>query len=169
LRSAVVTALPGLRERGRIAPGQRVLVIGASGAVGTFAVQLARWFDTEVTGVCSSRNADMVRSLGAAARTLVLSSGMGRFGGLDRIVTAADDVAVRRSASDHVVADESREDLVLLAEPLEAGDMTPVIETSYELSAVPDAIRHVEAGHAGEGRRHRMSASFPRTNHGQEV
>ena len=75
-----MTALQGLRDNGRVQAGQRVLVIGASGGVGTFAVQIAKALGAEVTGVCGPANLELVRSIGADhvvdyARTDVVTAG----------------------------------------------------------------------------------------------
>jgi NADPH:quinone reductase-like Zn-dependent oxidoreductase len=186
---AASTALQGLRDHGGIEPGQKVLIIGASGGVGTFAVQIAKSFDAEVTGVCSTRNVEMVRSLGAdhvidyakeefiqggrnydlifqlagtrspsecrraltPKGTLVLSSGEsdGRWiGPVERIVKA---LVLSPFVSQKMVTftvKPNKEDLQFLRQLIEAGKLTPVIDTTYPLAEVPDAIRYLEEGHA---------------------
>ncbi|HEX9379550.1 MAG TPA: NAD(P)-dependent alcohol dehydrogenase [Gaiellaceae bacterium] len=186
---AALTALQGLRDKGQITPGQKVLVNGAAGGVGTFAVQIAKSFGAEVTGVCSTRNVDLVRSIGAdhvidytqqdftrngqrydlifdsaGYRSLsdcrrVLGSngilvmcgaGNGRssFRIMARMLSA---LLVSRFGRQKLVpfmAKRSRDDLILLKELIETGKVTPVIDRSYPLSGVPEAIRYLEEGHA---------------------
>jgi len=186
---AALTALQGLRDHGRIQSGQKVLIIGASGGVGTFAVQIAKWFGAHVTGVCSTRNVDMVRSIGAdhvidytredftqngekydlilqlagtrspsecrraltSKGTLLLSSGesSGRWiGPLGRIIKA---VLLSPFVSQRLApfeAKRSKEDLQVLKQLIEAGKVMPVIDRTYSLSEVPEAIRYLEEGHA---------------------
>lgn len=180
------TAIQGLRDTGAVKPGQEVLIIGAGGGVGTFAVQIAKAFEARVTGVCSTTKMELVRSLGAdhvidytredftrdesrydvifqlagtaspsdcrraltPNGTLVLSSGEGRFAGIDRILRAMMSAPFVRQRLRLLRTKETNEDLVALAELVEAGKLTPVIEKTYPLSEVPDAIRYVESGHA---------------------
>jgi NADPH:quinone reductase-like Zn-dependent oxidoreductase len=186
---AALTALQGLRDHGRVQPGQRVLIIGASGGVGTFAVQLAKLFGAEVTGVCSTRNLELVRSLGAdhvidytredfagngrrydlvfqlagtrspaAIRRaltpkgrLILSSGesSGRWvGPMDRIVKAAALSPFVPQTLAPFEAKQSRDDLQVLKDLIEAGKLTPVIDRTYPLRETPEALRYLEKGHA---------------------
>jgi len=183
------TALHGLRDAGRVQPGQRVLIIGAAGGTGTFAVQLAKAFGAEVTGVCSTTKVDLVRSIGAdhaidytrqdfagggqrydiildtagnrslshlrraLARqgTLVIIGGEGGgrwLGGTDRQLRALMLSPFVRQKLRSLFSKERREDLQLLKELIEAGKVTPVIERTYPLSEVPQAIRDLEEGHA---------------------
>lgn len=183
------TALQALREQGRVQPGQKVLVIGASGGVGTFAVQIARAFGAEVTGVASTAKVDLVRSIGADhiidyARedivqpgraydlivdtggnrpvsqlrraltrkgTLVIvgGEGGGRWaGGGDRQIRA---LAISLFVPQRLrvfVNREHYEYLQTLAELIEAGKVTPIVERTYPLSEAPEAIRYLEEGHA---------------------
>jgi NADPH:quinone reductase-like Zn-dependent oxidoreductase len=186
---AALTALQALRGQGRIEPGYKVLIIGASGGVGTFAVQIAKSFDAEVSGVCSTRNLEMVRALGAehvidytqedfthsgqkydlifqlagtlspsecrsaltSNGTLLISSGESEgswIGPLDRVIKALvlSPFVSQKMAS--FTVKPNREDLQLLKQFIEDGTITPVIDRSYPLAQVPEAIRYLEEGHA---------------------
>ncbi len=184
-----LTALQGLCDVGRIEAGQSVLIIGASGGVGTFAVQIAKAFGAVVTGVCSTAKLDLVRSLGAdhiidytsddfadaPARydlildvggnaslsrlrraltpngTLVIVGGEngGRWtGGFGRQLRA---VALSPFVRQRLVMktpDENRADLERLVELIEAGKLAPAVDRTYPLHQAPDAMRHLQAGHA---------------------
>jgi NADPH:quinone reductase-like Zn-dependent oxidoreductase len=184
-----LTALQAVRDHGKVQPGQQVLVIGASGGVGSFAVQLAKAFGAEVTGVCSTTKVDLVRSLGAdhvldytrddfaagerrydvildiggnaplsrlrraltRRGTLVITGGEtdGRWlGGSDRQVRALLLSPFVGQKLGTFVCRENHEDMLVLAELVEAGKVTPAIDRTYPLSDVPKAIRYVEEGHA---------------------
>src|SRR5215208_3498018 len=180
-----LTALQALRDHGKVRPGQEVLVIGASGGVGTYAVQLAKAFGAHVTGVCSTKKVEMVRSIGADhvidyARedfaegeqrydlildiggnsslsrlrrtltpdgTLVIVGGEGGgrwLGGTDRQLWATMLSPFVGQKLGTFVNKENHEDMLVLKELIEAGKVTPIIDRTYSLAEVPEAIRYLE-------------------------
>ncbi len=173
---AATVALHALRDKGQVQPGQKVLINGASGGIGTFAVQIAKSFGAEVTGVCSTRNLEMVRSLGADHvidyTQEDFTQNEGRY---DRII----DIVANRSMSDYMRAlspegryvavafnpssmfarggskkagplavKSSVEDLVFIKELIEAGKVVPVIDRRYPLSEVSEALRYYGERHS---------------------
>jgi NADPH:quinone reductase-like Zn-dependent oxidoreductase len=187
---AGLTALQGLRDNGHLQPGQSVLINGAAGGVGTFAVQIARSFGAHVTGVCSTRNIDLVHSIGAekvidytredftagATRYDVIFDLVGNHslaalrrvlqptgtfvacggGGpdkssLDLLLPMFQQLATApftKQKLTGVFAKFNQQDLALLAEMIESGKVKPVLDRTYSLGDVPDAIRYVEGCHA---------------------
>jgi len=175
---AGVTALQGLRYHGEIQPGQQVLINGASGGIGTFAVQIAKSYGSAVTGVTSSRNLDLVGSLGADHVVDYTTSDFVRSGRYDLIVDTIGNRSVRelRGALAEggkaavvgftsvaklmgvslrggkyvaiVSAHVTTEDLEFLSKLIEAGKVRPQIDRHYPFAEIPDAIRYLEQGHA---------------------
>jgi NADPH:quinone reductase-like Zn-dependent oxidoreductase len=188
---AGITALQALRDKGKIQPGQKVLINGASGGVGTFAVQIAKSFGADVTGVCSTRNIDLVRSLGAdhvidytkedftkgdqrydlildnvtnhsllECRRALTPKGIyvmiggggpneqGVIGPLANPIKAMLLSPFVSQKMGMMMADANHKDLTVLADMMESGKIKPIIDRTYKLSEVPDAIRYLEAGHA---------------------
>ncbi|MFC4145787.1 NAD(P)-dependent alcohol dehydrogenase [Micromonospora mangrovi] len=181
------TALTAVRDAARVRPGQRVLVIGAGGGVGTYAVQLARAAGAHVTGVCGPGKLDLVRALGATEVVdhtradlpdqrydVVIDTGGNRpLSRLRRVLTPSGTlVLVGGEASDGkwlqgfdrqlralalspfvgprlvpLVAKESTANLTALTELIEAGQVRPVVDRTFPLAGVADAIRHVGNGH----------------------
>jgi NADPH:quinone reductase-like Zn-dependent oxidoreductase len=188
---AAVTALQGLRDKGEVRPGQKVLIIGASGGVGTFAVQIAKALGAEVTGVCSTGKVELARSLGADRVIDYTKEDFVKDGQRYDLVL---DIAGARSLSDcrHVlnpkgtliligaytkkragltravarlgfatlqsrfipekmlmlVAKITTENLTFMKDLIEAGKVTTVVDRSFTLNEVPDAMRYLEEGHA---------------------
>jgi NADPH:quinone reductase-like Zn-dependent oxidoreductase len=188
---AGLTALQGLRDHGKVQPGQKVLINGASGGVGTFAVQIAKALGAEVTGVCSTRNVDLVRSLGAdhvidytkedftkgderydvildnvgtqplsGFRRVLKPNGIcvmiggggpneGKWvGPMARPIKAMLISPFISQKMGMMMAQGNPDDLKLIADLMQAGKVTTVIDRTYPLSEIREAVRYVEAGRA---------------------
>lgn len=188
---AALTALQALRDKGKLQAGQKVLINGASGGVGTFAVQIAKALGGKVTGVCSGKNVELVRSLGAeqvidytkqdfsqagerydliidnvgtqplsAFRRVLTPNGIcvliggggpgeGKWiGPMARPLKAMLISPFVSQKMSMMIAEITSADLKLLSDLTESGKVTPVIDRTYKLDQVPDAIRYLEQGHA---------------------
>jgi len=176
--TAAVLALHNLRDKRPIQPGQKVLINGAGGSVGTFAVQLAKYFGAEVTGVDSTGKLDMLRSIGSDHVIDYTQEDFTQNGQHYDLIL---DVVVHRWIFDYkralspkgivvmvggsmtrvllnmllgpkkmglVIWKPNKEDFVFLKELFEAGKVVPVIDRRYPLSEVPEAFRYLEEGRA---------------------
>jgi NADPH:quinone reductase-like Zn-dependent oxidoreductase len=184
---AALTALQMVRDKARVHAGQRILIVGAGGGVGTFAVQIAKSLGAHVTGVQSTGALDLVRSLGADSMIDYthedFTTGDTRYDAvLDNVSTRSLKDVLRvvtpggilipngggspekgismlqlvrtllsrpfiRQRIAFFVTRPTAGDLQLLADMMQAGTVTPVVDTVYPLANVADAMRHLEAGH----------------------
>ena len=182
-------ALQAVRDHGNVRAGQRVLIIGAGGGVGTFAVQLAKSYGADVTGVCSTAKTELVRSIGAdrvidytrddpvdgrelydvildiagnrsltklrraltSRGTLVIvgAEDAGNWLGVGRQLRAAALSPFVRQKLGTYISKEREQDLQELRTLLESGTITPVVDRTFPLDQVPDAIRYLREGRAG--------------------
>ena len=188
---AGITALQAVRDHGKVQAGQKVLINGASGGVGTFAVQIAKSYGADVTGVCSGRNTELVQSLGAdhvidytkedftkgaerydvvidnvanhslsECRKVLTPNGIyvmiggggaseqGFLGAIGNVFKAGIYSKFVKQKMGFMMAQPSTSDLTLLAGMVESGKMKVVIDRTYKLAEVPEAVRYVEEGHA---------------------
>lgn len=153
-----LTALMMLRKA-KIQAGQRALIYGASGSVGTFAVQLARYFGAQVCGVCSTPNLELVRSLGAVRAIDYTQEDCTQsgerydvfFDAVGKFPPAQAKKALKESGVYLNVLKSSggikAEDLAFLKELAEAGELRPVIDRIYAMEEIVEAHRYVEGGH----------------------
>jgi len=180
--TAALTALQGLRDMGKVYSGQKVLINGASGGVGSFAVQIAKALGAEVTGVCSTANLEMVRSIGAdhivdytkedftkngQQYDLILDqvgnrslsdlrralSPAGKIqpntghGGMTYVFKSAVLSLFMKKHGSLFVTKPNHDDLIVLKDFIESGKVRPVIDKTYPLSRIPEALACAEKGH----------------------
>jgi NADPH:quinone reductase-like Zn-dependent oxidoreductase len=152
-----MTALQILRK-GNIKKGQKVLVYGASGSVGTYVVQLAKYYGAEVTGVCSTSNLEMVRSIGADSVMDYTKEDFRRngesydviFDAVRKIKASSCEGSLNENGiflSSRIATTEELEDLNFLKELVENGTIKPVIDRTYPLKNTAEAHRYVDLGH----------------------